>query len=215
MNAIEPRVDTKQRILDSAERLFADHGFEGTSLRTIISDARVNLAAIHYHYHSKEALLDAVLVRRLEPINRERLDRLNACGQNPSLEAVLEAFLSPVVRVGADPERGGPTFVRLMGRIIFGEGNHLLRLVKQHFSEVLQRFTAALHQAAPELPLAEVMWRMHFTAGAMAHTLRGCQEMALISGGLCDPSDVEALTRRLVSFAAAGFRAPAEPGVNP
>src|SRR5436305_9155666 len=111
MNAIEPRVDTKQRILDSAERLFAEHGVEGASLRTITSDAQVNLAAIHYHYHSKEALLDAVLVRRLEPINRERLDRLSACGENPSLEEILHAFVAPAVRVGADPHRGGQTFV--------------------------------------------------------------------------------------------------------
>ena len=211
MNATEPRLDTKQRILDSAERLFAEHGIEGASIRTIVNDAQVNLAAIHYHYHSKEALLDAVLLRRLGPINRERLDLLAGCGDSPSVEEILHAFIAPAVRVGADPDLGGQTFVRLMGRIISGEGNHLLRIVKQHFSEVIQRFTAALHKALPELPLPEVMWRMHFTAGAMAHTLRGCQEMASLSGGLCDPSDVQALTRRLVSFAAAGFRSP---GVN-
>src|SRR3954471_22630083 len=93
--------ETKQRILDSAERLFAAHGVEATSLRTIIGDAKVNLAAIHYHYHSKEELLDSVLMRRIEPVNRERLEMLNACGESPSLEAVLEAFIAPAMRVGA------------------------------------------------------------------------------------------------------------------
>src|SRR5580704_11940240 len=131
MNAIEPRVDTKQRILDSAERLFATHGFEGTSLRTIIADAQVNLAAIHYHYHSKEALLDAVLARRLQPINRERLEKLEKCGENAPLEAILEAFVAPAVRVSANPELGGKNFVRLMGRIIVED--HLPDLIKQHF----------------------------------------------------------------------------------
>src|SRR5437868_14601767 len=104
MNAVEPKVDTKQRILDSAERLFAAHGFEATSLRNIIADAKVNLAAIHYHYHSKEALLAAVIHRRLDPINRERLKLLDDCERDahdgkPSLEAVLNAFFAPAVQV--------------------------------------------------------------------------------------------------------------------
>src|SRR3954466_12128972 len=109
---MNPPVDTKQRILDSAEQLFAHHGFEATSLRTIIADAKVNLAAIHYHYHSKEALIDAVLLRRLEPINRERIEMLDKCGENASLEAVLEAFVAPALRFGCK------SFVKLMGRVI-------------------------------------------------------------------------------------------------
>src|SRR3989442_4377189 len=114
------KLDTKQRILDSAERMFADYGFAGTSLRAIIADAKVNLAAIHYHYRSKEALFDAVILRRLQPINRERLELLDACERSatdgqPTLEQVLEAFLAPVFRVGADPN-GGLTFVRATGR---------------------------------------------------------------------------------------------------
>src|SRR5258705_154411 len=81
------KVDTKRRILDSAERLFAEHGVDATSLRSIIEDARVNLAAIHYHYHSKQDLLDAVLMRRLEPVNQLRLEMLDSCGEKPTLEA--------------------------------------------------------------------------------------------------------------------------------
>jgi len=199
-------IDTKQRILDSAQRLFATNGFDATSLRTIIADAQVNLAAIHYHYHSKEALLDALLVRRLQPINRERLERLDACGPNASLEEVLEAFVAPAIRVSASPELGGREFVRLMGRLIVED--RLPNLIKQHFGVVLQRFTSALQKAAPELPAVELFWRMHFTAGVMAHTLRAGQDMELISGGLCDASDVEAVTRRVVAYTAAGFRAP-------
>ena len=196
-------LDTRQRILDSAERLFAHHGVEATSLRTIIGDAKVNLAAIHYHYHSKEELLDAVLMRRIEPANRERLALLNALGENASLEAVLEAFIAPAVRVANQSK----PFVCLMGRII-SEGNERLpRMVKHHFGQVLQRFTAALHRALPELSQVELLWRIHFTVGAMAHTLRANNEMQALTNGICDTSDVEVVTRRLVAFAAAGFRA--------
>jgi len=198
--------ETKQRILDSAERLFAAHGVEATSLRTIIGDAKVNLAAIHYHYHSKEDLLEAVLMRRLEPVNQLRLEMLDLCGKKPGLEAVLEAFFAPALSIANDPMKGGRPFVRLMGRVI-AEGDQLPRLVKEHFGVVLKRFMAALQLALPDLPQSELMWRMHFGIGAMAHTLRSCSEMELISGGLCDASDIDGLTRRLVSFVAAGFRA--------
>src|SRR5258707_392535 len=156
MNAVAVKSDTKQRILDSAERLFAAHGVEATSLRTIIGDARVNLAAIHYHFHSKQELLDAVLVRRLEPVNRERLQMLDDSGANRSLEAVLEAFIAPAVRIGADPSRGGRCFVRLMGRIITEDREQLPRMIKQHFGVILQRFMSALREVVPELPEAEL-----------------------------------------------------------
>src|SRR5438093_11752936 len=124
MNAVETKPDTKQRILDSAERLFAAHGFEGTSLRNIIGDAKVNLAAIHYHDHSKEALLEAVILRRLAPLNQQRLEMLAACEQaargKPSVEAILEAFIAPTFQAVNDSE-SGKTFSLLMGRVFTAE----------------------------------------------------------------------------------------------
>jgi AcrR family transcriptional regulator len=211
MNAAAPKLDTKQRILDSAERLFAEHGFEATSLRTIIADAKVNLAAIHYHFHSKEALLDAVIVRRLEPINCKRLEMLDACERAsgdapPSLERVVEALVAPPFRIGL--EKGGVTFSRLIGRILSEEKSLFPRLLEQHFREVADRFKKALQKALPDLPHDELFWRMYFTGGAVAHTLRCGQDLKLFSEGLCDPSDVEGTIRRLVNFAAAGLRAP-------
>ena len=216
MNAAVLKPDTKQRILDSAERLFAEYGFAGVSLRTIIADAKVNLAAIHYHYRSKEALFDAVILRRLEPINRERLELLDALERagEPSLEQILEAFLAPVFRVGADPN-GGRTFVRLIGRLFSEEMSLFSHVIKKHFGEVLERFVGALQAAAPELPTSEVLWRMLFMIGALGHALRSCgQDLEVLHGGLCDTSDVEGALRRLVGFAAAGFRAPLPPGVK-
>ena len=209
MNAVASKLDTKQRILDSAERLFAHKGFDATSLRTIIRDAQVNLAAIHYHYHSKDALLDAVILRRLEPINRQRLELLDACQQAAgdkaaSLEAVIEAFLAPAFRVASG--RNGASFAKLMGRI-FTEKS-LVPRVKQHLGETLSRFMQAFQSAAPELSREEIFWRLQFMGGAMAITLLRGKDLETLSDGLCDTSDVEGTLRRLVDFAAAGFRAP-------
>jgi AcrR family transcriptional regulator len=214
MNTAGLKPDTKQRILDSAERLFAEYGFAGVSLRAIIADAKVNLAAIHYHYRSKEALFDAVILRRLEPINRERLDLLDALGGQPTLEEILEAFLAPAFRVGADPN-GGQTFVRLIGRIFSEEISLFSHVIKQHFGVVLERFVRAIQAAAPELPTSEVLWRMLFMGGALSQALRSCgQNLEALHGGLCDTSDIEGALRRLIDFAAAGFRAPVPPGVK-
>ena len=204
MNAVASKIDTKQRILDSAERLFAEKGFDSTSLRAIIADAQVNLAAIHYHFHSKEALLDAVILRHLEPINRRRLEMLDACEQPASLEAVVEAFLAPPFRVASGQD--GMSFAKLMGRI-FTEKS-LVPRVKQHLGGMIERFIQAFQNALPELPREEVFWRLQFIGGAMAITLLRGKDLESLSGGICDTSDAEATLRRLVDFAAAGFRAP-------
>src|SRR5882762_6734178 len=94
---IEQRADTKTRILDSAEKLFGMSGFEGTSLRDITAEAEVNLAAVNYHFQSKDSLMEAVICRRIEPVNRRRLELLEATGDNPTVEQILRAFLVPVI----------------------------------------------------------------------------------------------------------------------
>src|SRR5947199_10606253 len=110
-------VDTKQKILDTAEHLFADYGFAATSLRQVITKAEVNVAAVHYHFGSKEDLLDAVVNRKAGPVNvarMERLNRLEAEGASVDVGRVLEAFLLPT----AEMAEHNPTFVRLMGRML-------------------------------------------------------------------------------------------------
>ena len=204
---------TKDRILDAAERLFAEHGYEGTSLRRVIAKAGVNLAAVHYHFGSKEALLDAVVGRRATPVNAERLTLLSDCerasGGKPSLEMVLEAFLAPAFRLSKDPMRGQTMFPRLMARL-HSEGGDVTRNVLQtHFGEVLPRFICAVHDALPELPVSELFWRWHFSIGAMAHSLSvATEELQRMTEGLLSLDDAEITLERIVLFLAAGFRAP-------
>jgi len=100
--------DTKTRILDAAELLFMEHGFEATSLRSLTSAASVNLAAVNYHFGSKEELFQAVLTRRLDPMNQERIDLLErvereAAGKQVSCEKILSAMLIPALRLARVP----------------------------------------------------------------------------------------------------------------
>jgi len=203
-------MNTKDRILDAAERLFARDGFEATSLRAITAEAAVNLAAVNYHFQSKEALVQAVIGRRMGPVNAERLALLDAyeaeaAGAPVPLEKIMDAFLRPVVEmVGSKAHE----FVPLIGRLYSEPGEFVERLYKQHFEYMAQRFMPALLRALPELSRAELAWRVHFAIGAMAHTMAASKLLLLMSGGMSDVSDVEGTLARMKAFILAGLTAP-------
>lgn len=189
--------DTKQKLLDAAEQLIAEHGYSATSLRQIISAAGVNLASVHYHFGSKEELLHAMVQRHAGPVNEQRLALLDryeaeAGGAAVPVSTVLDAFLAPMARAAG----GKPQFVRVMGRLV-SEG--LMRFVlEKNFQEVLMRFTAALRKALPGLSEEEFRWRMAFMQGAVAHTMCGTPG-----------SDFERRIALLRQFLSGGFTAPA------
>jgi AcrR family transcriptional regulator len=203
---------TKERILDAAERLFSAQGYAATSLRSIIAGAGVNLAAVHYHFHSKEALLEAVILRRSVPANQERLALLDryerACGDNPPpLEKVIEAFVAPTFHMALDPASGGMVFMRLLGRL-HAEGDLLPKILTSQFGAVFQRFGAALRRALPDLPPEELFWRLNFAIGALAQTLRGGSKDLGVISDVSPSFNSELALARLVAFLGAGFRAP-------
>ena len=207
--------DTRDRLLDVAERLFAKHGIDATSLRHITNDAEANLASVNYHFGSKEELFRQVFTRRVGPINDERLRLLDICeaGGNPSLECVLEAFIAPPMRLRSDPEQGGEHFMCLMGRL-FSEPNEWKMLIIDEFGEIFQRFGAALQQAMPEQSPEGLAWNLFFTIGSMSHLMTAGDLLRTVTENRCDPADVESTLRRLVNFSAAGFRS-ASSGVSP
>src|SRR5262252_2878105 len=193
--------ETKQRILDAAERLISEQGYAATSLRQIISEAGVNLASVHYHFGSKDELLDELVRRKAGPVNERRMHMLaefeRAAGGLPvPVDQVLIAFLEPPFQ----QREQSPQFVRLMGRM-YGEGL-MPALIRKHFQPMVARFYGALRRALPELPEEELMWRIHFLIGATAHTMFGPPE------NCSQTITSECLLRRLVSFLAAALRAP-------
>jgi AcrR family transcriptional regulator len=188
--------DTKTKLLDAAERLIGEHGYAATSLRQIISEAGANLASVHYHFGSKDELLDAVVMRRAAPVNDQRLALLDryeaeAGGGAVPVARILEAFLTPMAQAAGH----NPQFVRVMGRIV-AEGM-IRTVVEKNFHELLHRFAAALRKSLPALSDDEFRWRMVFMQGAMAHTMCGTPG-----------SDFERRIVLLVRFLAGGFEAP-------
>ena len=208
--------DTKERILDVAERLFADRGFPATSLRDITSEAGVNVASVNYHFGCKEALLAAALERRFGPINTMRLELLDeleraSAGDRPELEAVLRAFLSPPFRMHRAWGESGRNFLRLVGRIHSETNAEFRASVIQQFETVFRRFTRAVHHSLPHLDESEVAWRMFFLVGSMAQAMLWSESIADVNHKTTrDPED---LLESLVQFGTAGMSSPAPVGV--
>ena len=207
----ETTARTKDRLLDTAERLFAESGIDAISLRTITAEAGVNLAAVNYHFQSKDALAMAVVERRFGPINRERLRMLDefeaAAGEGAvPVAKLVEAFLIPVLALKDGP---GRDFVPLMARIYTEQRAFMERIFRDHLFPVAQRFHAAFQRALPHLPPAEIMWRIQFLAGAMIHTIGAPFKIAEIMRGICGPGDTERLAPMMITFFKAAFEAPA------
>jgi AcrR family transcriptional regulator len=210
MTTTIPQQGTKDRILDAAQQLFAEHGFADTSLRMITAEACVNLAAVNYHFGSKEALIGSVFARLVEPVNRERLARLDrieseAGKRRLPLDEVVGAFIEPALLMW---KTAGETAIRLVGRTYAESNEHMLRIFKEQFTEVIHRFAQALMRALPDLDRTEVLWRLQFAVGAMAHTMVAHDQLKTVFGEMHDPAQSADLIERLTAFIVGGMRAP-------
>jgi len=216
-SARRPQADTRERILRSAEALFVERGFVATSLRMITARAKVNLAAVNYHFGSKEALVREVFQRHLAPLNAARiayLSRLEAEAQGEALspERIIEAMLTPVLQVNEDPLRGGAVFLRLLGRAFTEPADSVREVLQAQYRDVIVRFKQALARALPALPEQDLVWRMHFMFGAMSYTLAGNDALKLIADCRLDGADdAGSVIRRLVPFLTAGLQATPTP----
>ena len=207
--------DTKTRILDAAEALFMEHGFEATSLRSLTSAAAVNLAAVNYHFGSKEELFQAVLTRRLDPLNQERIDLLSrlereAGGKPIACERILFAMLIPALRLARDERRGGKNFLRLVGRAYADPAPFIRHFLSEQYAGMIARYKEAFLKALPHLSRQELTWRLHFVMGAISYTLAGTDAHKLFEQVAPNAKENdELLLQRLAPFLVAGLKAPA------
>jgi len=202
---------TRDRILDAAEKLFADRGFYGVSVRDVTGAADVDVALVSYHFGSKQGLLDAVLLRRAADLNDERLAMLDAVlargGRRPaSLEEIIDAFTRPLLDRSSRGSPGWKSYFALVAEINnspeFGGV-----LMTRYFDPVVQRFIEAIRRALPECDDRDVYWAYHFLSGALTLTFAETGRIDKLSGGICRSSDLDSVHERLVPYCAAGFRA--------
>jgi AcrR family transcriptional regulator len=203
----DPSDTTRDRLLDTAERLFAEHGYQATTMRTVTADAGANIAAVNYHFGSKQALLEAVVHRALGPVveeRRRRLDALELEGE-PTVEEIVDAIISPLVERLAEPDAS--LVIRLLGRLFVDPDPEMRALVKAEVSEAERRQLGMLERVLPELPREELWLRMRSMFAVVGAHLTGAFE----SPAACLPEagGCEELRARLVTVLAAGLRAPA------
>ena len=197
---------TKDRILGAAEELFAQHGFAGTSLRQVTSRADVNIAAVNYHFGSKENLVNEVFRRRMDEMSAHRLAALKtALERHPGeLEPILAAFVEPALAIAQD-RHGGAAFVRVVARAYAEKNDSLRKFLSDHYGHVLRDFAKAIAACVPALSKEELYWRLDFLAGALTYAMA---DFGLIKRptGTAEKAHRERAARELIRFAAAGFK---------
>lgn len=207
-----PRVDTKTRILDVAEQLFAEHGFNDTSLRMITSAAEVNLASVNYHFGSKKSLIQAVLARYLDvfmPNIRSAMEQLSEAGQPLAMSEVMSGCVAPLLALDSSFERGTATFMQLLGRGYTEKQGHLRRFITEQYGDALQAFMATVRLATPGVPDNELFWRLHFTLGTIVFTMASSTALSEIAeSDFGEKNSMESLIHRLVPYLAAAMTAP-------
>jgi AcrR family transcriptional regulator len=205
----------RERILQAAEHLFAEHGMSGVGLRAITAAAKVNLAAISYHFGSKDGLLEALFAARAAPIAQERMRLLNertrAADGSPALEDILDAFVRPTLTLGPQSPDGGQAFRRLRARLAAEPGAQARKVLSEAFHHSSRLFIEAIGAALPDIPRREIEWRFHFMLGSMFYTMANAGRIQALTDGRCDPGDTEHALHHMIPFLAAGFRSPPIP----
>ncbi len=212
---IEPaEASRKEKILDAAEKAFAEMGFEGSSLRQIVASADVNLATVYYYFESKEKLLEAVMQRRFGPLKERQLARLKqaqeqAGGQPVPVAVILDIMLSCPLALTTPGSPENQMSMRLLGRMITDPSPHSQTLLQTRHEQVRQAFFEAFQHTLPQLPARDLHWRLEFIWGALAIILcnPGWVENRTLGGG--EPVDAAKVLPQMISFFAAGLCATA------
>ena len=198
---------TKDRILHAAEELFAAQGFATTSLRQVTSRADVNIAAVNYHFGSKENLVNEVFRRRMDEMSAQRLAQLARAteAQPGDLEAILAAFVEPALAMAQD-RHGGGAFIRVIARAYAEKNDGLRRFLSEQYGHVLRDFAKAIAACMPGLSKEELYWRLDFLAGSLTYAMA---DFGMIKrpAGVSEVEHRKRAAQELIRFAAAGFKA--------
>jgi AcrR family transcriptional regulator len=205
-----PKRTTKDKLMDAAEKLFARRGFHGVSLREITCEAGVDLALVNYHFGTKKKLLAEVIERRGQVLNAERLQqlaevRLQAAPQAPGTEAVVGAFLNPILDRLAHAGAGWHSYFALLA-YVNNSPEWGCTMIGKSFDTVVREFIQAVMDSLPGASAEDIFWGYNFLTGALTLSLAETGRLDLLSGGLCRSNDVAALRARLVPYVSAGLR---------
>jgi len=205
----DDKQNTRGRILDAAEELFARKGFEGVSVRQIMSKAEADVSLAYYHFKSKRDLFDNVMLRRAEILNDVRLKALEAVEKRhpddaPTVEEIIDAFTHPLLDLLAQDHAEWTHYFQLIAQINNSPewGGELMT---RYFDPLVKRFIEALRKALPDCDDADLFWSYHFLSGALTLTFAETGRIDNLSDGIAKSSDMASVVERMPKFLAAGF----------
>ncbi|MEO7097884.1 MAG: TetR family transcriptional regulator [Luteolibacter sp.] len=203
-----PESGPKRKLLDAAEQLFAEKGFEAVSVRDVTQFVKMNVAAVNYHFGSREGMLTLVILRYAGPVNEERLARLESAerkwaGKGLPLEEIIDAFVRPLLGQVRKTALSEGLFYKLLGRIFAENGDGLSPIIEERLRQTSDRFARAFGKALPTIGAEELVARIHFMTGGLVHLLTHQDMLANGASGL--PS-MEVTLTRFIRFAVAGLR---------
>jgi AcrR family transcriptional regulator len=210
-HSMEKTKNTKDLILDAAEKLFAIRGFYGVSIRQITTEANVDPALASYHFGKKQDIFNAVMLRRAEVLNRERIQMLDDCIRRAKpdpapLHEIIDAFTHALLNRSNKGGEGWKSYFAIIAQI----NNHPELggvIMTQYFDPLAKKFIAAIQATMPDSQPEDLYWCYHFLSGALTLTFSGTERISNLSGGVCQSSDLDAVHERLVPFITAGFEA--------
>jgi len=196
--------------------LIADHPYHGVSLRVITDTAKVNLAAVNYHFSDKETLFRELILRRIRPLNSLRLALLDeACTQigaaPPPLDQIFRILAEPILDLHRDSRSGGRAFAQLLARVQIEPSNAFSKLLADEYNPLLNRFGQVIRRHVPQLSPEEFLWRFSFVVGALHHTLAIIHQMNILTQGICRNDDYEGALARFISHSVATFQTQSAP----
>jgi len=197
-------------ILDAAERVFAEAGYQGAAMREIAERAGVAQGLIHYHFKTKENLFEAMVARRSGQINERRaalVEDLFAQAERPRLEQIVEALFRPTIETGLDLARDGGAFARILVSFANSADPRDQKLIETHYDPIAQTFIEALMRVEPGLSRADAVWAYMFAIGVGMTMMAKTGRPGRLSDGICDDGDAEAMLDRIVPFICGGVQA--------
>jgi len=203
--------DTKERILDVSEALFANSSFASVSVRTVTKKAEVNLSAVNYYFGSKQGLFQAVYIRRATLMNHERLhllqeasDRAMTERRTVTVRELINAMLTPPIFWLCDEQKGFSVYIRFLARAYLEEASDMENVLRQEV-DVFDKFVPFFQKIRPELDKKDIYWRIHFIMGAMHHTINHLDRMSSLSHEACKLEQADKMRDRIVDFCSEGF----------
>jgi AcrR family transcriptional regulator len=202
---------TRGQIVEAAEKIFADKGFRAMTLRAVTKAAEVNLASVNYHFGSKTNLMRAIIERRMQPINAERIRRLDSlvaehAPASVPLNDIFEALFRPLFAHAITEKGNDQTFMKMVGRAVTEPADFMRKMHKEFFAQLSLRFLTELKRSCPELSERDLQLRFYLSVSTMLGTITEQVRLESISNGKLSGQDLDQICDELIAFVVAGFK---------